>query len=199
MSIRLRPHLFIALSVLFLSSASADLPSRYELLIENYENDRAEGIKRLNDKYIRALKHELDAAIESKDLEEANGIAEKIGILEEEVRILESGAKVAGTAAMGEALLEGKTAFYQHDRFPNFTTTTVFHANGKATVTGVNLQPDPQVYEESSEPGLFYYWSESRKTKETGWTIRVDPGGKTASVENLDNGHKARAQIKVTE
>ncbi|MDA7921110.1 hypothetical protein N9B21_02885 [Verrucomicrobiales bacterium] len=132
-------------------------------------------------------------------MDEANAINERIKVLENEISTLNQASANATSPKSGEALLAGKTAYYQHDNFPDFTTTTVFNANGKATVTGVNLRPDDQVYEESSEPGMFHFWSEKRRTKETGWTIRVHPSGKSATVENLVNGHKVRAQLKYSE
>lgn len=145
-----RPLLLITLCLFLLSPATADLPSRYELLAAKYEQDRADGIRRLNKKYIKVLEGELDLASQSKDLTEANNIVAKISILKEEI---DNHSSKSGEGETGESLLAGKTATYPQDRFPDFTATTVFHARGKATYTGVNLRPANFLYEESADPG----------------------------------------------
>jgi hypothetical protein len=79
-------YLFGLLATLVLTlPAFAQLPTKSELILEKYEEERAKGVTALNKRYIAAFEKELDLALAARELEEANTIQLKIQSLKTEM------------------------------------------------------------------------------------------------------------------
>lgn len=87
---KLRPLMLsgIFIAMFLITPVFADLPTRSGLLKKRYDEDRAKGLIALNRRYIDAYEKELNSALQSKKLEEANAIQLYIKALKAEVLAL---------------------------------------------------------------------------------------------------------------
>ena len=179
------PSAFAVLFVLFLAgAASAQLPTRGELLLKRYEEDRAKGLMKLNESFIATFRTELQNSMQSGRLEEANNLKAKIEALEAENAEL-SKALAASEAKAGpekEHVLAGKTVHFPHDREESFTARLVFLEGGKVYFIGLGNRKSEWSYEQGDSPLIFHTWMQGR-SKESGLLVTItDPQAEKAMV-----------------
>ncbi|HRQ87962.1 MAG TPA: hypothetical protein PLA50_04145 [Bacteroidia bacterium] len=178
-----------AASVLFLlcmaTTASAQLPTRGELVLKRYEEDRAKGLTKLNESFIATFRTELQNSMQSGRLEEANALKAKIEALLAENAELAKALAIAEKKAANpekENLLVGKTVHFPHDRNESFTVRLVFLEGGKVNWIGLGNHKVGWNYEQGDSPLVFRAWMPG-SSKDNGMVITIaDPQATKATV-----------------
>ncbi len=178
-----------AISVLFFlclgTTVSAQLPTRGELLLKRYDEDRAKGLMKLNESYVATFRTELQTSMQAGRLEEANALKAKIEALEAENADLSKALAVAEKKAANpekEHLLAGKTVHFPHDRDESFTARLVFLEEGKVYFIGLGNRKSEWGYEQGDSPLIFHTWMIGR-SKENGLLVTItDPQATKATV-----------------
>lgn len=191
---------YITLAAIFALSPNvfADLKTKSELLIEQYESARKQGLIRLNEKYIGLLKKELANAMNTRKLDESNFIKKQIDKLVAENTKL--GTTPKDEKRTEEAMnLEKKTISFPHERQPDLMVSVEFEKGTKATFVGLGNARVEWTYDKGDKPSVYHFWSHTQgRTKEGGFRVDIDPGGKTATVSKPGSSYSVKATIKRT-
>ncbi len=184
--------------VLVAVSAVAQLPTRSDLLKKNYDADRVKGLTALNQRYIEAFENELELALKSTNLEEANGIQLQIQSLKAEIIELEKSANkdadLTGEAKPQNALV-GKTVGFPQTKDSTDLVYVSFQEDGKARWLGSKNQSVERAYKKRG--GDFIVWWPARPTQMT-YDISVNADGKTAKVKMISTGEVVDGIIEPT-
>lgn len=184
------PYLTIGLLAfsLFSEASFAQLPTKSELVVKKYEEDRAKGITALNKRYIAAFEKELDLALAAKELEEANAIQKKIESLKAEIEGM-SDSPVASLSSTEKITIDpdflvGKTLGIPFDHDPTKTAYFSFHADGQAYWLGLKNQKVDRAYKPTGKDREFHLWWPERGDDYGASIVKIAPDGKTATVTN---------------
>lgn len=182
------PTLILSLLCFFGFSLSSfgQLPTRSDLLVEKYEEDRAKGIIALNKRYITKLEKELNVAIAAKKLEEANWIQSKIQILKAEINDPNRSDTSSMTSIEDKTrdpnFLVGKKIQFPNNRDPSQHAYFSFQEDGRAVYIGMGNATVPREYEPTGKSREFKLTWPGRQDDFSTYIITVSPDGKSAEL-----------------
>ena len=180
-------YLFGLLATLVLTlPAFAQLPTKSELILEKYEEERAKGVTALNKRYIAAFEKELDLALAARELEEANTIQLKIQSLKTEMINLDKAPDTPLSSTVKITIdpefLVGKTLGIPFNHDPTKTAYFSFQAEEKALWLGPKNQKVERAYKPTGRAREFLLWWPGRPDGFGTYVINIDADGKTATV-----------------
>lgn len=176
----------VTLFFAFPQYSSADLQTKSELLGEQYQKARKQGLARLNDQYLILFRKELAKAMSARKLEDANAIQKLIDKLEKENIELQRKPEQPEK----EFSILKKVLFFPHERQADFTVRVEFKKNGEAIWIGLGNVEANWVYEKGDKP-LVYFFGGNRL-----YRVDVNPDGKTATVTKKGTPYRVEAKIK---
>ncbi len=185
------------LFAVFGETASTQTPTRSEILIENYQEDRLKGLVALNRRYIESFQKELTLAMKTGKLEEANWIQLKIKSLVDEIAELEKQVEKAksGPSKVDEPdFLVGKTIGFLRGADNAAEYFFSFQKEGNALWLGTKNQQIPRNYKPTGKPREYELWWEARADSK--YTILVSEDGKTAKLIEQFTGNVLDGKIE---
>jgi len=189
----------IVAAALFCQSVLADLPTRSEQLDRRFEEERAQGLIALNERYIEDFRKELGAVMQAGNLEVANEIKAEIQKLGNEISDLRE--KLANPELMGESVVDdeslvvGKTVMFPHNTSPDKMVGLRFLENGEAVWIGLGAHEVERAFRKMEEPRKFFVWWPARGDL-SGYEVTVSEDGKEAHIYSTAGNHNEVGKLE---